>query len=263
MNQNSQDIKPKLDAFKRKYFMSLVIKGVLISLGLILSIFLIINSLEYSFRFGSVVRAGLLGIFIITATYALFRYVIRPLYQLFSADMNDEAAARKIGAFFPEVSDRLLNIIQLQQNTQTTNALYQASINQKVLSVKDFEFSKAVRLADNRRYVKYVIGPVLIILLVLIVSPAFFTTSTERIVKFNEDFVPKAPFNFQIDNNTLQAFKNEDFTLELSLIGEAIPDNVYLFDGNRKIKMKQVGVGDYTFNFIKIQNTKRIKFEAA
>jgi len=263
MKNTGADIKPKLSAFKKKYFLSLILKGILISAGLILSVYLIINALEYSFRFGSLARATLLITFMGTALYGLSRFVILPLYKLFTSGMNDEEAARRIGKFFPEVSDRLLNIIQLQKATNNTNSLYQASILQKSSTVSSYEFSEAVQLSENRKYLKYLFIPVLIIVAALILSPSFFSTSTERIIKFNKEFVPKAPFTFDLVNQELMAFKNEDFTVSLHLNGEAIPQNVYLSDGSRKVKMQRKEAGLFAYTFNKIQTDKEFKFEAA
>ena len=63
--------------------------------------------------------------------------------------------------------------------------------------------------------------------MLLLLIPQFFTESTARILQFNKEF-NQAPFTFHLQNNSLTAFKNEDFVLELNLHGAAIPESVYL-----------------------------------
>ncbi|ELR70664.1 liver stage antigen, putative [Fulvivirga imtechensis AK7] len=174
--------------------------------------------------------------------------------------ITEEQAALHIGAVFPEIGDKLLNIIQLRKYQ---GSLVQASISQKAASIKDYYFPDAVDIRQNKRYLKYVIIPLAIILGVLLLSPSFLTTSSTRILQFNNEFVPQAPFNFVLKNNELLAFKNEDFTLNLSLTGSAIPENVYLITNDRKIKMAKLSAGEFTYTFKKIQDDKAFKFEAA
>ncbi len=263
MSKDTHNIKSKINAFKRKYYVSLILKGVIISLSILLSVYLIINTLEYSFRFGSIARGTLLFLFIGTGVYSLTKYVFIPFYALIKHGMEDEEAARRIGTFFPQVSDRLLNIIQLQKATSPSDALKLASIQQKTASVSSYEFDQAIKFSENKRYLKYLIIPLIVVVGALLISPSMFKTSTERIVKFNKEFVPVAPFQFILNTNQLLAFKNENFTVDLSLTGEAIPQNAYIIDGSRKIKMIPDEDGGFSFTFKKIQQSKRIQFEAA
>lgn len=263
MSKDTHNITTRINAFKKKYYISLMLKGIIISLGVLLSVFLVINTLEYSFRFGSIARATLLFLFIGTGVYCLSKYVVFPFYKLVKHGMDDEEAAKKIGSFFPQVSDRLLNIIQLQKSEYSSNDLKTASIQQKAAAVGAFEFAQAIKLSENKRYLKYLFVPLLVIFAALLISPTMFQTSTERIVKFNKEFVPLAPFSFEVDNSSLLAFKNEDFTLSLSLQGEAIPQNAFIIDGSRKIKMLPNQAGAFNFTFKKIQQSKSIKFQAA
>jgi len=261
MEKSASNIFQKLSAFKRRYFLSLILKGLLISLGIILSTYLIINTLEYSFRFGVYARGLLLFLFIGSGAYALFKYVFRPFYQLINKSMADEEAAKKIGSFFPEISDRLLNIIQLQKSSE--NELVKASIKQKEHSISSFEFQEAVDIKENTTYLKYLFIPLLLVVAGLLISPSLFKESTERIIKFNKEFVPQAPFEFTIENEDLLAFKNEDFELLVNLEGEALPDVVFIKDDNRKIKMTRSTASLFSFRFNKIQRSKSIVLEAA
>ena len=61
----------------------------------------------------------------------------------------------------------------------------------------------------------------------------------------------------------MQAFKNEDFTVNLSLQGNTIPESVYLMHNDRKLKMETVDKRHYTYTFSKVQQSFDFKFEAA
>ncbi|MBL3654540.1 hypothetical protein JL102_00240 [Fulvivirga sp. 2943] len=173
--------------------------------------------------------------------------------------MSNEEAAKKIGQHFPEINDKLLNIIQLEK---FKGELVQASISQKSYLIESYQFEKAVDFKTNRSYVKYLLVPLVLLLSALIISPSFITSSSSRIIKFNKEFVPEAPFSFQLENEELIGFKNEDFSIKLNLKGEAIPENAYIVINDRIIKMLYEK-GSYTYTFNKIQNEKAFSFEAA
>lgn len=265
MSDQEKIIYSRLKKYKRKYFVNLAIRGSLISLTFILSMFLVINTLEYSMRFDTLIRGVLLLVLVLTTLYFLTRYVITPLYKLLKSDdsMKDEIAAKNVGSFFPQVGDKLLNIIQLKQIKYHDPSLVEAGIAQKSKALEGVVFEEAVPLKNNRRYMQYLAAPFLVLLILFIVSPGFITSSTTRIIKFNEDFKPVAPFNFQLLNDELQAFKNEDFTVRLQLVGEALPLNAYLVSKDRKFKMAAAGDGLYEYVFRKIQDPKTLRFEAA
>lgn len=265
MGEKEKIISEKLKAYKKKYYLNLVLRGTIIALALILSIFFVVNALEYSFRFGSVVRACLLFLLIVTGLVSMAKFVVNPLLKVLNIGkgLSNEDAARQIGGFFPEISDKLLNIIQLQNNQTGDMTLVNAGINQKSEGIVDFTFSKAVEVKENKKYLGYLIVPILLIILAVVISPSFITDSTTRIVKFQEDFEPIAPFKFDVSNTSFQAYKNEDYTVSLVLDGNAIPETAYLVSNERKLKMTSVGNGSFEYTFLKIQDNREIRFEAA
>ncbi len=255
----------KLQAYKRKYYLNKLIKGGLLALGILLSSYILINSLEYTVRFSSPVRAFLLFGFLALVTWAIYHWIIIPVWKLFtiSHQISNEEAADQIGHYFPNVKDKLLNTIQLYQLSDDENTLIQASILQKTSEISTVPFIDAVNFKENRRYLKYLLFPMAIILMVLLAAPQLFTESTPRILNFNKSYAPVAPFQFKVLNEELSAFKNEDFKLKLSFIGSVVPNTVYLKTKDRRIKMLQEEDGSFEFTFTKIQFGFNFDFEAA
>ncbi|MEM9389584.1 MAG: hypothetical protein AAGA02_03875, partial [Bacteroidota bacterium] len=255
----------KLKAYKQKFFLSLLIKGVLISLASILGIFLLVNTLEYFLRFDSTVRASLFALLLLSSVALLVLYILIPAIKLYRSNvsMADYDAARNIGGFFPQISDKLLNVIQLSRNDQNDSSLLKAGIVQKSAGLRNVEFSKAVVLTTNRRYLPYFVVPLIILLALLVVSPHVITNSTTRIVRFNETFEPVAPFDFNLENSEMTAFKNDDFTVRLKLDGQAIPDEAYIKISGRSYKMISSVAGHFEYTLKKLQSDKNLTFQAA
>ena len=80
---------------------------------------------------------------------------------------------------------------------------------------------------------------------------------------FNQEFIPQAPFQFDIQNRELLAFRNEDYKLDLELSGNSFPENVYLLTDGRRIKLNKQSDISYQHLFEKIQQPLSFRFEAA
>lgn len=264
MNNSITNILDKISDYKKKFYKNQLIKGLLISLALILGLFLFVNFLEFYGRFNTPLRIALLITFIGVSAYTLAQYILKPAFYLLNINkpISNEEAALQIGQFFPNIKDKLLNTIQLAGINTQQNALLEASITQKTEELKFVKFADAININENKKYLKYVIPPIALVLLISAIAPKFFN-STERIVKFNKTFAEPAPFQFEIVNPNLQAIKNEDYTLKLNLLGNSLPEDVYLVTNGRKYKMNVSDDNrafDYTFS--KIQEETDFHFIA-
>ncbi len=259
------EILSRLNEFKKKYYINLLIKGSLLSIGIVLSAFMIFNFAEYFGRFNSAVRGLLLFSFLTGSAAIFFIYVIRPIFYLIRLrePLSDMQAAKEIGDFFPEVSDRLVNLLQLSKLTERDSSLLNASIEQKSSTLKFVNFSEAIRFQENKKYLKYALPPLLLILFISAISPKFFLSSSERIVKFRDDFNEEAPFNFIILNEKLEGIKNTDFTLSVQIAGDALPDEAFVLYNNRKFKMNKTDNSTFTFLFNKLNSSLDFQIGAA
>ena len=255
----------RLRDYKRKFYINRLLKGAILSASLLLSLFLIFSTLEFTLRFNSPIRAVLFFSFILALGLIIYFWVIIPLLRLVDnkKQLSDEEAASQIGVYFPNIADKLLNTIQLQKLSDQENSLILASIAQRTKEISVVSFSDAIDLGQNKKFLKYLAAPGIALLALLIFVPQMLTESTTRIIKFEEEFLPTAPFKFRLMNENLQGFKNEDFTVELAFEGGAIPNQAYLMSKGRKIKMKNEGNGMYSHTYQKLQSTTDFSFEAA
>jgi hypothetical protein len=255
----------KLQAYKRKYYQNKLIKGGLLALAILCSSYLVVNSLEYTIRFGTLIRGILFFGFVALIIWVLYRWIIDPVWKLLTLkqQISDEEAARQIGRYFPAVNDKLLNTLQLHRLSTVDNALIQASIAQKTQDVSAVPFVEAINFNENRKYLKYLLFPLSAVVIILLAAPQLFTDSTPRLINFNKTYAPVAPFQFDILNENLQAFKNEDFNLALGFTGDLAPNTVYLQTKDRRVKMLPNEDGHFEFMFDKVQSSFDFQFEAA
>ena len=259
-------LEQNIKKYKQKYYLNKVVKGGIFALAIMLTSFLLINAFEYFGNFGTSLRAMLFYSFVITALMALGVWVIEPLTRVLlnNRQLSDKDAAKDIGSYFPEIQDKLLNVLQLQEVHANSSDLLQASIAQKANGMATYQFAEAIDLSYNRRYLKYLFIPFFLILGIFIFRADFFTQSTERIVNYNDTFVPEAPFNFDLKNAKLTTFKNEDFELKLKTTGSEVPASVNIITANgRKLKMSSEKTGEFSYTFKKIQKDTKFNFMAS
>jgi len=227
----------KLDDFIRKYYKNQLLKGFIYTVALGFSLFLAVSVSEYFGRFSTPVRAVLLFGLGAALLFIFGRYIFLPLSKLFrmGKTINHEQAAQIVGTHFAEVKDKLLNTLQLKKLAGETgqNEMLEAAIAQKTAELRPIPFVNAVNLGENKRYVKYAALPLGIFVFILFAAPSIITDGTKRVVNYNREFKPEAPFSFGI-NQQLTAVENEDFNINVALAGEEIPQNVYVeYDGAR------------------------------
>ncbi len=176
--------------------------------------------------------------------------------------MSDEEAAIQIGAYFPEVGDKLVNTLQLRNLNIAQSDLIEASIQQKSGQLLIVKFSDAIRFNENKKWLRYAIYPVAAMAAILLFNPSFFTSSSERIIHFQKNYT-YAPFSFVLENKNLKAFRNEDFVLKLKLKGDALPEAVYLVQNGSRFKLQAEGNHEYSYTFKNIQRPVAFSFDAA
>lgn len=264
---NYQLLIENLDAFIRKYYLNKVIRGALYFVGFSVLLFLAFNLLEYRFYFGTGVRKVMFFTFLGVCLGSLGYWVLRPMLQYFhlGSIISHEQAAGIIGRHFTNVQDKLLNILQLRQ--QSFNAVQKelivASIQQKSEEIRPVPFTGAIDLRLNRRYLRYALPPLLLLLAILLAAPGLISDSTLRIIQNDREFERAAPFRFVVLNNKLEALQNEDFTVQLVLEGQTLANDVSIQVFGYQYLMNKVSADTFTYTFRNVHKDTPFNFYAA
>ncbi len=257
----------KLDEFIRKYYKNQLIKGLLYTSGLLVAAFLFLVIAEYFAEFGTNTRTILFYSFLIASGFVLFKYIVIPVLKLnkLGSVITYDEAANIVGTHFNNINDKLLNTLQLQRNSGSILSpdLLTASINQKMEELKPIPFTSAIDIGENKKYLKFALPPIGLMLLVLAIKPSIITDGTERMVFHQTYFEKAAPFQFAIDNNNLEAIQQQDYVLELKLNGNEIPNEVFILVDGIEHKMEKVDNVNYTYTFKNVQQNQDFVFTAA
>jgi hypothetical protein len=245
----------KLDAFTRRYYLNKLIRGSLITVGAVLAVFLTYNLLEHRFYFSSGMRLTLLLSFI-GLTIACLGYLIAyPLAQYFrlGKTISHEQAASIIGSHFSPIQDKLLNILQLKKQADVSGEsteLLLAGIEQKTKEIELVPFKAAIDLGRNKKYLRYALPPLLLLLVLLVAAPSIIRDSTTRLIHTQRVYEREAPFRFVVNaENDLSVVQYDDFDLQVSTEGSMAPAEVFIEIGNYAYRMRKDGAESFSYHF--------------
>lgn len=262
----SSTIIDKLDLFIRKYYKNKLLKGLILTIALMLILFIAMVVLEHFGYFGTTVRTIFFWFFIVALLSVISIYIAAPLSKMFRLGkrISYDEAARIIGNHFPEVSDKLLNLLQLKEmSSSADNELLKASIDQKTSLLSPIPFLNAINLKGNLRYVKYAAIPLFFILICLIIAPSFITEPSKRIINHSTYYERPAPFSFILENDSLKASQKDDFMVRLSVEGNEIPNDVSIIIDDIKYQMQKGDNTHFSYLFKNLQRSHTLQFSAA
>lgn len=258
----------KIDGFIRKYYLNKVIKGSILVASMLFAAYILVTLAEYYGHFDPLVRTILFYTFIAGNLFILSTYIILPLLAYFKLGktISHEQASAIIGSHFHPVKDKLLNTLQLKRLSDLNpdqRSLIEASIDQKIAELRPVPFSSAIHIRDNRRYIKYALAPMAIIIFVFFSAPSIFSESTKRLLYHNKRFIKKAPFSFVILNKDLSAVQGDDYMLMVKLTGNEVPSELYLEDGANTFKLEKENTVRFNYTFKNLQKSKQIRLTGA
>jgi hypothetical protein len=265
MNANQNLIHNKLKEFIKKYYLNKLYKGAILFVMITLLTFIVYSVLEYFSYFNSIVRSVFFFSFLVLFLSTLIFYVLIPLFKIwgFGKQISNEQVAAIVGKHFPEIDDKLLNVIQLERqlsdNEYKSHDLLVAAIDTKILEIKPFLFIKAIPFHKSRKYLKWAAIPIFLFIVIFSIKSEVFTDSTRRIVNYQQYYEKPAPYQFEIMNPKLMAFQHEDFTLKIKVNGEETPENIFVVLDNKSFKCNKNSNIEFSYTFFNVQ--KNAKFQ--
>ncbi|MGY3214623.1 DUF4175 family protein [Mucilaginibacter sp. HD30] len=253
----------KINTFIKRYYLNSLLRGLIFLGAGLFSAYIVITLTEYFGNFDSLFRSVLFYGFILLNLVLIAWLVVPPLmaWLKLGKTLTHDQAADIIGKHFNDVNDKLLNTLQLKKQSASDvghQDLIQASIDQKIENLRPIRFPSAINLGENRRYLKWVLAPAGVIIVLAFAAPSMLTESTKRILRHNEYFAPVSPFKFVVLNRTLSVVQGDDLDLELKLEGDKFPADVYIEMANNTFKLDKESVSRFKYQFSNVQES--IKF---
>ena len=246
----------KLELFIKKFYTNELIRGIIFFIGLGLLYFLFTLFVEYFLWLKPIGRTVLFWTFIGVEIFLLLRFILFPIFKLFKLKkgIDYKEASAIIGNHFTEVSDKLTNFLQLSDSDlhQNKSELLLASIEQKANSLQPIPFGNAINFKTNRKYLPLAILPILLFAFFYVSGNSkIISQSLNRVVHFQDQFLPPAPFQFVVLNSNLQTEQNKDFIIRIKTEGKIVPENAMIFIGDESYFMETTKAGEFQYKIEK------------
>jgi len=259
MTENQKYIKEKIQEFVKKFYLNKLYKGLLLFVLITALVFILYTTLEYFSYLNSTGRIILFYSYLIILIGTLFLYIFYPLYKLLGLgkQIDNETIAYLIGKYFPQIDDKLLNIFQLEELKESgkyrSYDLLISAIDTKIDKIKPFPFIKAIPFQKTKKYIKWALIPVIFLIAIFTIKSEIITESTKRIVQYNQTFEKPAPYQFEILNASLITFQNQDYTLNIKVNGDEVPNEVFIQYGERTYKCEKESNSIFHYSFTNLQ----------
>ena len=174
MNTTENLLWGHIKEFRRKFYVNRMIRG---SIGLLLiasSMFFLSVTGEGLLGFSSGIRTGIFFALGLTLLGVGGYAVVWPLTKLLnlSKPLSDTEVASLVRRHFPEIDDKLLNLLELRTfSGGSENALLAAAIQKKTEDLAPIPFARAINLGVNWKLARYLAIPLFLFLLLAIVMP--------------------------------------------------------------------------------------------
>ena len=258
-----KEIRNKLESFKRRYYIRQIVLGIIGFLIVNSVVFFGLSSLEHQFWLGITGRTILFFSFIFLVTISGYQLFIQPImmFARLNKGLSDEDAAIEISKHFPEIEDKLLNTLQLGKHEE--NELLLAAIDKKSEDFRRFAFIQAVDFKPVKKYSLVLFLIAIGFTLVSFINPSIITDSPRRIANFKKQFTPEAPFKFVLLNKDLKGFRGEDFTIEMQIEGDQLPqEGKILIENETTARSIKFFNNQISYTFPKLQTSTEFKIEA-
>ena len=183
-----------------------------------------------------------------------FKFIIIPITHLIKLKkgINEIESSKIIGAYFPEVQDKLLNILQLK-NEQKESDLILASIQQKSIDLQPIKFSNAINFKENFIYLKYLLFPILLWFIFFLTGiDTDLYNSLQRVANPKIVYTPQALFSFHMETKNLTVIEGSSHTVSISTKGGFIPKEVKIIYGEETYFMQETTKGVFSFTFTNV-----------
>jgi len=274
MTNSYQQLIEKLDAFIRKYYKNLLIRGAIYAFALSLAFYLLVISLEFFGHFDSNTRTILFYSFVGGFLFILGKFVAIPLAHLYRIGkiISHEQAAGIIGTHFANVQDKLLNVLQLKKLQEgskdqqpwlaASNDLLDAGIDQKILELQPIPFVSAINISENKKYLRYAMLPLLAFFLLLFTAPSLIKDSTKRLISHGTYFEKPAPFTFTVLNKDLKAIQQQDFQIDIKIDGKEVPAEAFIEIDENQFRLEKENINTFHYTFRNIQGNETFRLYA-
>lgn len=266
MLKELSEIHLKLELFTKKYYKNKIIRGGLLFILLLSSLFLLLVFSEYLGHFSIALRTIIFFIAVAVLMLSFSVWVLKPLFAFYriGASISKFQINEILENHFPELKDQLKNILELEniQEKGFSKDLIFEAIRQKSENIRLVPFTKAINIKKNIKYVRFLVLPSTILLVLYFYSPKVLSEGTERMVNFNKYYEKPSPFKVILENDSLEVLRGENLLLKVHTEGLFVPNPIYISFGGTKFILSKDSENGFSYELKNVNQSFNFVLEA-
>ena len=264
-----QSLLTRLHVTMRRINLAKLVYGFCLSVLILSVIWLFFSGLEMLWL-PIWLRTSLFILFCLTLLGLSTVYIFLPLFKWLGwiKDEGVEAAAKKVGAKFPQINDKLVNLLQLVAGKRSDGnpQFLEHAIQSLSTQLSAYPIEKTADFNPAKKLSKWLLIPTLITGLLLILAPQSFLSATKRLASPGVKFLKPALFHLFTTQGDVKALRGSEVPLSAYAKGQRKPQNAQIeiaYEGEEvaekhPIKVNQQGFFDYTLK--NIQRSQKYRF---
>jgi hypothetical protein len=225
-------LRARLEKTTRRMTWAELAFGAAVALGTVAAVWFVATLLEASFWLGTTARTALAAAVGTVGIGVAGTMLARPLGRLLGvlSGPSDETIARKVGEHHPQVSDRLVNLLQLAdgKRSHAPAPFIDQAVQQLAADLDDVSFDEVEDFGRARRAARLASLPLAAVLAFLLLAPSTFLNASERLLAPGTAFDRPAPFELAVQPGAATLVRGDSLHLTVRATGPA-PSTVTLF----------------------------------
>jgi hypothetical protein len=230
---------------------------------------------EVLFDFSQVTRTILVILFALLFMGFSSWMILRPILRLAGvlSSITEDEIARRVGAFFPSIQDRLLNTLQLAKEIDSVSKYYSTELIDEAFKdfteeIQPLDFIKSVSTYHLPKYRHWLMISLGITILIFCLFPTSISGAAYRLIHFTQEFTPPPKYQFELSPGNKEIVKGEnvDILIKVTSLLPAFTSpsmELTIFrqqegqENYDEIKIKPDSTGVFTTTFQAIRTTTK------
>ena len=260
-------LKDRLQRTARRMTVAHLAYGLLLTTGLCCALLLLMVGVEALFWVAVPWRSLLFWVLMLTGCALIATLLARPLLRL--AGMlpgpPHRSTAEHISARYPELEDRLVNLLDLGEGraSQAPAPLVDGALKMLHDTVHDMPLEHAASFAPARRMGRLASVPVAGLLVFMAAAPATFMDASQRLFSPGVRFVRPAPFTLGVVPGNATIVRGETLQITATATGTDVPASAtLLFDRAQPVALAAAPGGTFAYEIVNVREDFRYRIQA-
>lgn len=268
-----QVIRARLAQAMRRMSLSSVAFGTIVALALAALLWTVATALEALLWLPAGLR-GLLFLTVVLGSIGTFAYLAGPsLLRLLGLlpPQSSLHAAKRIGDRFPDVGDRLRNLLDLSEgrSSEAPPQLLDGAVQMLGRQLLPVSFDEIEDFSRPKRALRLSLVPLLALLLFMVAAPGSFFGASQRLGSIGADFVRPAPYAFQVEPGDVELILGAELQTSVTAEGRRLPEEVTLalnYEGEEhveRVNLLSDSSGVFRHSVVNVRRPMRYRVESA